>query len=168
MSASTDRVVVRFPAMKAGIHLDVAVDYGQFYLHDAQLGPTTGDDSEFTDDPWLWERRCTASGSAAMVLTMAPHGPRRVEVVVVEGDDAADIEAWDHAAELSLTIRSGRLGVVGWDSSGPVHIVDVPPGNVIVRVLWGGLDEAIRADDDTLEHLRIEVRSGSARTTRVL
>jgi hypothetical protein len=156
--------------MKPGLTIaDLDVDYGQFYLFDADLGMANPEGDDFFADPWLTERQCTSIGSSAIVLTLAQHGPTRVEVVAVDDDaDAADPEAWDHVAEMPMSIRSGRLAVIGWDSTGPVHFLEVPPGDCVVRILWGGLDEAVQTEDPGREHLRIEARQGRSGTTRVL
>ena len=146
--------------MKAGLALEVDVDYGQFYLFDGELQTANPEGADFFEDPWLMEHRCTSIGSSAIVLTSAHHGPTPVEIVAVDDADAADPAAWDHVVEMSMEISSGRLGVIGWDSTGPVNVLDVAPGDNIVRILWGGLEKAERADDGSGERLRIEVRPG--------
>ena len=156
--------------MKHGLTiLDLDVDYGQFYLFDAELEMPNPEGGDFFDDPWLMEHRCTSIGSSAIVLTLAQHGPTSVELVAIDADsDAADPEPWDHVADMTLGIPSGRLGVIGWEATGPVHLLDVQPGDCVIRILWAGLDEAVEADDPGREHLRIEVRPGRPAATKVI
>ena len=155
--------------MKAGLALEVDVDYGQFYLFDAGLGMANPEGADFFEDAWLMEHRCSSIGSSAIVLTMAQHGPTAVEVLAVDDvADSADPAAWDHVVEISLGVPSGRLGVIGWESTGPVDFLDVVPGDSIVRILWGGLEQAALTIDGSGEHLRIEVRPGAPSPSRVL
>jgi hypothetical protein len=157
--------------MKPGLTIaDLDVDYGQFYLFDADLGMANPEGDDFFADPWLDEHQCGSIGSSAIVLTLAQHGPTRVEVVAVveAATDAADPQDWDHVVDMSMGIPSGRLAVIGWESTGPVHLLEVAPGDCVVRILWGGLDEAVETNDPGREHLRIEVRPGPSAATKVI
>ena len=155
--------------MSSGRSLHVDVDYGQFYLFDAELPDAEIVGQDFFDDPWLMEHRCAAVGSRAIVLTLAQHGPTPVEVVATDANaEMVDAGLWDHVAELGLRVPSGRIGISGWEIDGRAEILDVDPGTTLVRIHWGGLEDAVRHDDPGREHLRVVVRPGASGPTRVI
>jgi hypothetical protein len=137
----------------------VPVDYGQWYLFDAE---GLEDMANLLDDPVataeVWERKCVSYGRAAMVYTRKQFGPTRVEARTVA--EPSSFEDADHVVEFSVEAPSGRLAFTGWDSSVVVGTLAVPAGPVRLRVAWIGLTSAEAADRAEDEAFRIDVFEG--------
>jgi hypothetical protein len=136
--------------------MSVLVDYGQWYLFDAENRDDIGN---LVDDPVsqaeLWERRCTSFGSAAIVYTLKQHGP--TVVVAHSGPGPSAPDGADHIAEFSMVVPSGRLAFSGWDTSEVAGTLDVPTAPLRVRIQWIGLDREMESEDDNAEEFRVDV-----------
>ncbi|AWN54827.1 hypothetical protein [Methylobacterium sp. 17Sr1-1] len=111
----------------------IVADYHQFYLWDHGTSPDAPTD--FTD------------ADVARRIKAAPHvvvvQPERnmevpVEIEVVSDAPPLDLDRWDHVAEASLALPSGRLEIHEC-TGGSVDVVPVTPGTYRVRVEHGGL-----------------------------
>jgi hypothetical protein len=112
----------------------IFADYFQFYLRDHGAQPLAPDDYD--------------EGDIARRIKAAPHivviQPERnmtvpVEVALAETAPADDFDGWDHVAEASLDLPSGRLEIHEC-TGGSVDVLAVTPGCHRVRAYFGGLD----------------------------
>jgi hypothetical protein len=141
------------------LRASVLVDYGQWYLFDAEDRDDIGG---LIDDPVsqaeLWERRCASFGSAAIIYTLKQHGPTAVVARSAAGPRSR--ARADHVAELSLVVPSGRLALSGWDTSEVSATLDIPVEPVRVRVSWIGLERELESEDSADETFEIDVFPG--------
>src|SRR5262245_37363752 len=120
------------------LELQIFTDYHQFSLCDPEY---KSDVEEFTEEALA--RRMLAGRNEILVLTVR----NLFATVVIETCDRDAVfvaEDWDHVAECSFEVESGRLEVVGC-TDGPVASLTVEPGVYRVRGLFGHLDAI--ADD---------------------
>ncbi len=124
------------------LDVSVAVDYGQWYLFDADAPEALVD---LLDDnvaqAYLWEQKCAATGGAAVVYTLKSYGSTSVVVRSAPTTPPIDDEA-DHVAECSVALSGDRLAVSGWDSSVVAGVIRVSKGPLRVRISWFGLGHA--------------------------
>jgi hypothetical protein len=123
-------------------NFEVFADYHQFYLWDRGMSPTAPED--YTDDDVA--RRIKA---APHVVVIQPERDMEVavEVEIHDGEPGYDPAGWDHIAEASLHLPTGRLQVHEC-TGGPVADFEVEPGWYRVRSFHGGFDTI---DEDGLE-----------------
>jgi len=145
------------PGGAGPLRTTVSVDYGQWYLFDAERGlddlaAVSGDP---VSDAELWQRKCASIGGAAIVYTLKQYGETAVEVRSVPAPSALD--GADHVAEFGMVARSGRLAVSGWDSMVISGTLDVPIDPVRVRVSWFGLTHSLESEEDAEERFELEV-----------
>jgi hypothetical protein len=108
---------------------DVLADHHQFYLWDP--GMTNRAPEDYTDDD---VRRRIKTGPHVVVVQPERATSVPVEVEVRDDDPGFDPAAWDHVAEASLHLPTGRLQVHEC-SGGPVADLAVAPGWYRVRSL---------------------------------
>ena len=121
-------------------------DYHQFYLWDPGLSPEAP--TEYTDED---VRRRMKVGPHVVVIQPERDTTVSVEVEIHEADPGYDPSAWDHIAEASLHLPTGRLQVHEC-TGGPVADFAVAPGWYRVRSHGGGfatIDETVPDGDDT-------------------
>jgi hypothetical protein len=113
---------------------EVSVDYHQFYLWDRGMTNRAPDD--YSDDDV--ERRIKV-GPHMLVVQPERNGGVVVEVEIHDREPAYVADEWDHIAEASLHVPTGRLQVhecLGFD----VADFDIAPGWYRVRSFHGGFD----------------------------
>jgi hypothetical protein len=115
-------------------HYEIFADYFQFYLWDADEKPEPPTDYSDTDV----QARIKA---APFAIVVQPVRNMAVPVVldVTTTAPTLALDAWDHVAEASLELPSGRLEIHEC-TGGSVDILDVAPGSYRVRALFAGLD----------------------------
>jgi hypothetical protein len=113
---------------------DVFADYFQFYLQDEVERPEAPTD--YTEEDI--GRRIKA---ARFVVVIQPvrNMTVPVEVEVTDASPALVLEDWDHIAEASLELPSGRLEIHEC-TGGSIDVLPVPPGTYRARACFGGLD----------------------------
>lgn len=124
----------------------IFADYHQFYLWDHDTAPDAPTD--YTDEDVA--RRIKV---APFVIVIQPARnctvPVEIEVVGTRPEDR-DLDAWDHVAEASLDLPSGRLEIHEC-TGGSIDILPVEPGAYRVRTYFSGLgtvdDEGLDGDD---------------------
>ncbi|SFU88345.1 hypothetical protein SAMN02799631_02888 [Methylobacterium sp. 174MFSha1.1] len=111
----------------------ILADYHQFYLWDHGASPDAPTDFTAADVA----RRIKA---APFVVVVQPERNMEVpvEVEVVRDAPPLDLDRWDHVAEASLALPSGRLEIHEC-TGGSVDVVPVAPGIYRVRAEHGGL-----------------------------
>ncbi len=117
-------------------------DYNQFYLWDEDINPDTP--TKWTDEDVA--RRLKVAPNIVVVCpirnTTVP-----VTVEIHDAEPSSDVEKWDHIAECSLDLPSGKLQIHEC-TGGSVARFTVPPGTYRVRVFYGALGQLC---DDGLE-----------------
>ena len=127
----------------------IFADYHQFYLWDHEANPDAPTD--YTDEDTV--RRIKA---APFVVVVQPERNMAVPVDVEIAHEPPELalDVWDHVAEASLTLPSGRLEIHEC-TGGSIDILTVPAGTYRVRAYYGGLktlsDDGLDGDD----HYRI-------------
>lgn len=124
---------------------DVFADYHQFYLWDHGANPDAPTDYTDLD--------CTRRIKAApFIVVVLPERDMTipVEIEITGGAPALSLDQWDHVAEASLDIPSGRLEIHEC-TGGSVDVLSTPPDVYRVRVYFGGLgsisDDELDGDD---------------------
>ncbi|WP_279359620.1 hypothetical protein [Methylobacterium indicum] len=130
-------------------HCRIFADYHQIYLWDHGVRPDAPTD--YTDADTV--RRIKA---APFVVVIQPERNTEVPVAieVVRTAPPLDLDRWDHVAEASLALPSGRLEIHEC-TGGSVDILSVPPGTYRVRTAHGGLATIDPDGLDGRDHYRI-------------
>jgi hypothetical protein len=137
-------------------------DYFQFYLWDAEINP---------EAPTEWDE-----ADVQRRLKVAPHVvvvcPIRnmtvpVEVQVHDEEPAYDPNQWDHIAECSLDLLSGKLQVHEC-TGGSVGHFTVSPGTYRVRAFYGALDTLRNNALDGDDHYLVVLWPGTATELKVI
>ena len=113
--------------------LKVFADYRQFYLWDRGTNPQAPEDYTAAD-----VRRRVKTGRHVFVIQPERNTTVPVTVEVHDSEPAYDPDEWDHIAEGSLHLPTGRLQVHEC-TGGPVADFRVAPGWYRVRSFHGGL-----------------------------
>ena len=114
--------------------LSLFADYFQFYLWDPGMNPKAPEDYAPPD----MERRLKTGANVVAIVT-ARNMTVPVTVEIVDAEPSLDINGWDHVAEASLHLPTGRLQLHEC-TGGAVADFEVAPGWYRVRSCHGGLD----------------------------
>jgi hypothetical protein len=114
--------------------LSLFADYFQFYLWDPGMNPKAPEDYTPPD----LERRLKTGPNVVAIVT-ARNMTVPVTIEIVDAEPSLDIDAWDHVAEASLHLPTGRLQLHEC-TGGAVADFEVAPGWYRVRSCHGGLD----------------------------
>lgn len=127
----------------------VFADYHQFYLWDHELSPNAPVDYTEADI----ERRIKV---AAHVVVIQPERNMDVpvDVEILEVAPVLTLSDWDHVAEASLELPSGRLEIHEC-TGGSIAILTVAPGSYRVRACYGGLGTLSEDGLDGDDHYRL-------------
>lgn len=126
-------------------HYEIFADYFQFYLWDAGKKPEPPTDYVEAD-------LCNRIKVAPFVVVIQPVRNMDVPVTLdlAETPPALDLDAWDHVAEASVDLPSGRLEIHEC-TGGSVDILEVAPGSYRVRTCFTGLgtlsEDGLDGDD---------------------
>ena len=128
---------------------EIFADYHQFYLWDQAESPDTALD--YTDED-LHRRVKTAP----FLVVIQPERNMSVPVELAIVDRAPDdaLDRWDHVAEASLDLPSGRLEVHEC-TGGSIDVLAVAPGPYRVRAYFGGLGTLTDDGLDGEDHYRL-------------
>jgi len=125
--------------------LKLFADYYQFYLWDEGVAP--GAPTDWTDTDVA--RRLKAAPNV-VVISPVRNMTVPVEVEVHESEPPFEAAGWDHIAECSLDLPSGRLQVHQC-TGGAVASFELRPGTYRVRALRGALgslsEDGLDGDD---------------------
>lgn len=121
---------------------NIFADYFQFYVQDEPSQTSLGD--AWTDEG---VKRMLVAAPGIVGIGTARNDTIPVSVEVFSSKPSSpDLAAWDHVAECSLNIASGKLVIAGSSDYLPdAPRIDVTPGAYRVRVLYGNLN-SISAD----------------------
>ncbi len=116
-------------------HYEIFADYHQFYLIDAEEYPDAPTD--YTDEDI--QRRIKAEKNVVVIQ------PERnmtvpVDLEILDSAPPENFENWDHVAEASLDLPSGKLQIE--ECTGNVKdILVLSSGSYKIRVFYRGLDK---------------------------
>lgn len=113
---------------------EVFADYHQFYLWDHERAPDTALDYDDEDC-----RRRIKAAPFLVVIQPERNMVVPVELEIAEGPPGDPLDGWDHVAEASLDLPSGRLEIHEC-TGGSLDILSIAPGCYRVRAHHGGLD----------------------------
>ncbi len=141
---------------------EIFADYFQFYLWDREMEPQAPTD--YSDDD---TRRRIKTGPNVVVIQPARNMDVPVEMEILDAAPPDDLNEWDHVAEASLELPSGKLQVHEC-TTGPVDDLDVEPGTYRVRAYFGRLGELSADGLDGNDHYRIVLWRAPFEAIRVL
>jgi hypothetical protein len=124
---------------------EIFADYYQFYLWDEGERPEAPTD--YTE-----EDICRRIKAAPFMVVIQPVRNMDVplEVEVAETSPALVLEGWDHIAEASIELPSGRLEIHE-STGGSIDVLPLLPGTYRARAYFGGLntlsDDGLDGDD---------------------
>lgn len=135
----------------------IFADYHQVYLQD---------DTAPTHEPLIWDDAMVSDrvvlAEGLIALSTARNMEVPVEVFVTDGPPPFDNDAWDHAVICSITIRSGRLVILGCtDDITNAARIPLPPGTYRARALFAGLDSLSEDGLDGDDRYRVELWPGA-------
>ena len=127
----------------------ILADYHQFYLWDHGASPDAPTDYTEKDT----KRRIKA---APFVVVIQPERNMEVpvEIEIMGKPPDLDFETWDHVAEASLDLPSGRLELHEC-TGGSIDVLSVPPGTYRVRACYGVFGTMSEDGLDGDDHYRI-------------
>ena len=127
------------------IKFDIFADYFQFYLNDAEKSPPAPED--WTDDD---AKKRLKVIPYLIVICPVRNMTVPVTLEVCDSEPTDNFDTWDHVAECSLDIPSGKL-VVDECTGSPAANIDIAPGCYRVRIFYGDLDslseDGLEGDD---------------------
>ncbi|WP_375465358.1 hypothetical protein [uncultured Methylobacterium sp.] len=127
----------------------IFADYHQFYLWDHEASPLAPTD--YTEEDTV---RRIKTGPSVVVIQPERNMDVPVEIEVVDRPPDLDLSAWDHVAEASLDLPSGRLEIHEC-TGGSVDVLSVPAGTYRVRAYHGRLGTLSEDRLDGDDHYRI-------------
>ncbi len=116
-------------------HYEIFADYHQFYLMDAEAYPNPPEN-------WTNEdiQRRIKAGKNILVIQPERNMTVPVDLEIVDSTPDEDFENWDHIAEASLDLPSGKLQIE--ECCGETKdILDLPSSSYRIRAFYGGLDK---------------------------
>jgi len=127
--------------------LTLFADYFQFYLQDEGAD---GDLSDSWTDQAVADLLALAPGAIGVGTVRNMTVP--VVVEVLDAPPSGSFDDWDHVAECSISVPSGRLVVAGCTDYFPeARRIEVPPGTYRARVFYGRLtsvsSDGLEGDD---------------------
>lgn len=141
------------------------VSYLQFYVEDSSTCADTGHiwDNPLEDPPY-GQILGTLPGAIA-VGTRRWGGGIDVEIELLDHRPTINYDAWDHIAECSLAVPSGRIRIYGCLSDpDTAPTLDLPSGTYSVLVYYGGFDTVDKNDGAGLtgdDHYRLTLWPGT-------
>ena len=127
----------------------IFADYFQFYLWDAGERPNPPED--YDDDDI---RRRIKAAPFVVVIQSVRNNEVPVEIDVALAAPPLTLDDWDHVAEASIEVPSGRIEIHEC-TGGSIDIIPVTPGSYRVRVCFAGLDTLSDDGVDGDDHYRI-------------
>lgn len=127
--------------MKFKKDYEIFINYRQFYLMDAKVFPDAP--SDYTD----FDMRCRIK-AAKNIIAVVPERDMIIPVRLEISDSAPpgdDFAAWNHIAEASLDLPSGRL-LLDECCGERIDEISITPGSYRIRAYYGNLDKL--SDDE--------------------
>ncbi len=140
----------------------VFADYHQFYLWDSGTNPeapTEYDDADM--------RRRIKVGPNVVAVQTEHNRTVAVEIEIHDAEPEYDSNAWDHIAEASLNLPTGKLQVHEC-TGGPVADFTVEPGWYRVRTFHGGFDSLDESSLEGNDHYRVVLWPKARKVLRIV
>lgn len=130
---------------------ELFADYFQFYLQDEQ---SSGDLSNSWTEQALSDMLAVAPGVIGVRTVRNMDVPVKVEVLDSPPND--NFDSWDHIAEASLEVTSGRIIIAGCTDYLPdAADITVAPGIYRARLFYGALNSVDELRLDGSDHYRV-------------
>ncbi|WP_019904948.1 hypothetical protein [Methylobacterium sp. 77] len=127
----------------------IFADYHQFYLRDHGASPDAP--TEYSEEDTA---RRIKTGPFVVVVQPERNMDVPVEVEIRDEPPDLDLDAWDHVAEASLDLPSGKLEIHEC-TGGSVDVLTVSTGTYRIRTYHGGLGTLSEDNLDGDDHYRI-------------
>ena len=123
---------IKLPIKK---HYEIFADYHQFYLMDAEEEP-------FAPEDWTNEDVQQRIKAEKYIVVIQPERNMTVSVdlEIVDSTPSEDFENWDHIAEASLDLPSGKLQIEKCCGE-TKDILVLSSGSYKIRAFYGNLDK---------------------------
>jgi len=141
---------------------EIFADYFQFYLWDREMAREAPTDYSDEDT-----KRRIKTGPNVVVVQPVRNMNVPVELEILDAAPLDDFAGWDHVAEASLELPSGKLQLHEC-TGGPVDDIDVAPGTYRVRAYYGRLGDLSLNGLDGNDHYRIVLWRAPSESIRVL
>jgi hypothetical protein len=153
-------------------HNTLDVSYRQFYVEDINSDADTGHIWDHPlDDPLNGYALGTLPNTIA-VGTRRWGGDIDVDIELLDQRPTIDYNEWDHIAECSLDVPSGRIRTYGCLSDpDTTPTLDLPPGTYRVLIYYGGFDTVDENDGAGLtgdDHYRVTLWPGTFTEPRMV
>jgi len=146
------------------LRYELFADYHQVYIQDETV---KGDLSDSWDAEAATRLVAIAPGTVGIATVRNTDVPVTLEIHPEEPPQ--DFDFWDHVAECSLSITSGRLVIAGCTDYFPdAARVDLPSGDYQVRVSFGSLTKLSQDGLDGEDHYRVQLWLGSTTPPRTV
>ena len=129
----------------------IFADYFQFYLWDKEAAPEAP--SDYTDEDLAIRMKAAPN---VVVIQPARNVFVPVEFEVSEHAPEPELADWDHVAEASLELPSGRLEIHEC-TGGSIDSINLVPGTYRVRAYFGALEELSEDRLKGNDHYRVVV-----------
>jgi hypothetical protein len=139
-------------------------DYYQFYLQDESV---KGDLSESWSEEAVTRLLAVAPGTVGVGTLRNMVVPVTVELF--DAQPESDLEEWDHVAECSLEVSTGRIVIAGCTDYFPdASRIDAEPGVYRVRISYGLLDTLSADELDGSDRYRVQLWRASLIEPRII
>jgi hypothetical protein len=139
-------------------------DYYQFYLQDESV---KGDLSDGWSEEAVTRLLAVAPGTVGIGTVRNMVVPVTVELF--DAQPESDLEEWDHVAECSLEVSTGRIVIAGCTDYFPdASRIDAEPGVYRVRISYGLLDTLSADGLDGNDRYRVQLWRASIIEPRII
>lgn len=139
-------------------------DYFQFYFQDEAA---EGNLTDAWNDAAVVRLLATTEGTIGVGTVRNMEVPVTVEIL--DAEPTLDLDPWDHVAECSLGIPTGRLVIAGCTDNFPdAARIELPPATYRARVSYGSLDSLSEDGLDGDDHYLVQLWQGSETDVRIL
>jgi hypothetical protein len=143
-------------------HYEIFADYHQFYLMDAEEYPNALED--YTDED---VRRRIKAENHIVVIQPERKMTVPVDLEIIDSPPQDDFEDWQHVAEASLDLPSGKLRVE--ECLGEVKdTITLPPNSYRIRAYYGELDKLSFDGLEGRDHYKIVIWQAPLGEVKVL
>lgn len=142
---------------------DVFADYHQVLLQDEAI--------IFPEPDWNEQSLADmlVVGRGWIVISTARNMTVPITVTIMEMELNDSFDEWDHVAEASIEISSGRIVVAGITDYFPDALrIPVEPGTYRARIFYGSLDKIDEMGIEGEDHYRVVLWPGTATSPHVL
>lgn len=141
---------------------EIFADYFQFYLWDREMEPEAP--TEYSDED---VKRRLKTGRNVVVIQPARNMDVPVDLEILDAAPPDDFADWDHVAEASLELPSGKLQIHEC-TGGPIDDLDLEPGTYRIRAYFGRLADLSSDGLDGNDYYRVAMWRAPFQPVRVL